>query len=258
MTLHELTTNAARHGALSVAGGSVFVSWRRDAPPAGGALRMSWVERNGPPVSTAPRRKGFGQRVIDATVQDQLGGSVSFVWDPTGLRCELVIRVAHRVVDAAPPVPPAPPAGSDGGGPPAPSLAGCRVLVVEDEPLVAMDLAAALAALGCEVVGPVATLDEALRVSEAETAAGRLSAAVLDVNLQGVMSFPLADFLAERRVPFVYATGYGELSEVGGDAAPCVLRKPVAPAELADALHRAIAAARRGGSKCSAPEHSSP
>lgn len=249
MALHELATNAARHGALSVVGGSVEISWRGDGPQTGGALRLIWVERNGPTVATAPQRRGFGQRVIEATVQDQLGGSVSFSWNPAGLRCELVVRLAPRVANAAPSAARASSAPSDALQP---SLAGCRVLVVEDEPLVAMDLAAALAALGCEVVGPVSTLNEALCVGKAETAAGRLGAAVLDVNLHGAMSFPLAEFLAERRVPFVYATGYGELPELGGAAAPCVLRKPVAPAELADALHRAIRAQRRKDDMCSA------
>ncbi|HEV7265312.1 MAG TPA: hypothetical protein VGN83_10375 [Falsiroseomonas sp.] len=72
------------------------------------------------------------------------------------------------------------------------------------------------------------------------------------------MSFPLADFLAERMVPFVYATGYGELPEGGGAAAPCVLRKPVAPAELAIALRRAIATSRRDGNRYSSAERSVP
>lgn len=201
----------------------------------------------------APHRKGFGQRIIEATVQDQLGGSVSFSWNPVGLHCEMVFRLAPRVANAAPSAVPADGAAGDAAQT---SLAGCRVLVVEDEPLVAMDLAAALAALGCEVVGPVSTLEEALCVGKAETAAGRLSAAVLDVNLHGAMS--LADLLAEQRVPFVYATGYGEVPEGTGVAAPCVLRKPVAPAELADALRRTIAAQRRKDDRCSASEDASP
>lgn len=242
MTLHELATNAARHGSLSVPEGSLAISWHVDTQAAGGALWLVWVERNGPAVPTAPQRRGFGRRVIEATVKDQIGGAVTFAWHPTGLRCELVLGPVDRPVNAAPPPPRT---GSLDHDAPLPSLAGRRVLVVEDEAMVAMDLAASLAALGCDVVGPVATLDDALRLVEAETDAGRLDAAVLDVNLQGAMSFPVADFLAERNIPFVYATGYGELPEGGGSAAPCVLRKPVAPAELARALRHAIATSIR-------------
>lgn len=248
MTLHELVTNAARHGALSVPEGSLAISWHGEAREAGGSLRLRWVERGGPPVEAPLQRKGFGQRVIEATIRDQLGGTVSFAWNPAGLECELVISLAQGANDAAPA---AAPPESDGRHLPTLSLAGCRVLVVEDEPMVAMDLAASLAALGCEVVGPAETLEEAMHVGRSEVALGQLDAAVLDVNLQGAMCFPLADFLNERNIPFVYATGYGELPEGNGAAAPTVLRKPVAPAELAAALRRAIGASRQDGDSAS-------
>ena len=82
---------------------------------------------------------------------------------------------------------------------------GLRVLLVEDELLVAMNVEAMLDALGCVVVAAAARVDEALRVVEREA----LDAAVLDVSLDGQPSFPVADALAARGVPFVFATGYG-------------------------------------------------
>jgi CheY-like chemotaxis protein len=84
------------------------------------------------------------------------------------------------------------------------AIDGLRVLVVEDEALIAMDLGAALRGAGCEVVGPVARPDRAL----GHVDAGAIDAAVLDINLGGETVFAVADALARREVPFVFVTGY--------------------------------------------------
>lgn len=83
-------------------------------------------------------------------------------------------------------------------------LSGRRVLVVEDEVMVSWVLEDMLAELGCEVVGPAARVSQALAIVEAET----FDLAVLDVNLNGQKSFPIADALLARGVPFVFSTGY--------------------------------------------------
>ena len=85
------------------------------------------------------------------------------------------------------------------------SLYGRRVLVVEDEMIVAWLLEDMLADFGCTIVGPAARIDQALAMIKAEA----LDAAVLDVNLNGQQSYPLADALVTRGVPFVFSTGYG-------------------------------------------------
>jgi CheY-like chemotaxis protein len=84
-------------------------------------------------------------------------------------------------------------------------LAGCRVLVVEDEYLIADELGRALQEHGAEMIGPVVGLDEALAVVATED---RIDGAVMDLNLRGQFAFPLADALEARQVPFVFATGY--------------------------------------------------
>lgn len=89
MALHELATNAAKYGSLSVPGGSLALSWR-EVPP-NGRLHLRWAESGGPPVAGAPARRGFGSRVIESTVRDQLRGEVSLDWAPTGLVCEIDI-----------------------------------------------------------------------------------------------------------------------------------------------------------------------
>jgi CheY-like chemotaxis protein len=78
--------------------------------------------------------------------------------------------------------------------------------VVEDEYLVAADLTASLESLGVEVIGPAASVKEAL--SLIENSGGRLDAAVLDINLRSERVYPVADVLTARGIPFVFTTGY--------------------------------------------------
>jgi two-component sensor histidine kinase len=94
MAVHELATNAAKHGALSVPEGCVSVSWRlgQGAP---GVLRVRWAETGGPPVIGPPTRRGFGSRVLDGTVRGQLGGKVSVAWATTGLVCDMEVPLGR-------------------------------------------------------------------------------------------------------------------------------------------------------------------
>jgi CheY-like chemotaxis protein len=105
------------------------------------------------------------------------------------------------------------------------SVSGCRVLVVEDEMIVTWLLEDMLADLGCAVVGPAASINEALVMIDAES----FDVAVLDVNLNGKMSYPIADMLISRGVPFLFSTGYDKdrLSEIYRIFP--VLQKPFSP-----------------------------
>ncbi len=100
-------------------------------------------------------------------------------------------------------------------------LSGLKILVVEDEPLVAMALDDSLTDSGCTVVGPASSLKKGMRLIEEHAVDG----AVLDVNLRGEMVFPLADALAKRSIPFVYVTGYDKLVRACNHGCP-VLQKP--------------------------------
>ena len=109
-----------------------------------------------------------------------------------------------------------------------------------------MELEEALRDLGCEVLGPAATVDEAVRLAQAET--GRIDAAILDVNLAGRPSFPVADLLTGRGVPVVFATGYGDLPDGrAAGASSVLLRKPLKRGELEAVLSRMLAAAPVSG-----------
>jgi PAS domain S-box-containing protein len=90
MAVHELATNAAKHGALSVPEGRVSVSWWLEGGAAG-MLRLRWSEAGGPPVAGPPTRRGFGSRVLEGTVRRQLGGAVTLSWGTAGLVCELEV-----------------------------------------------------------------------------------------------------------------------------------------------------------------------
>jgi CheY-like chemotaxis protein len=129
-------------------------------------------------------------------------------------------------------------------------LSGRRVLVIEDEMMVAMLLQDMLADLGCVVVGPAARVEQALAMIEA---AGALDAAVLDVNLNGQRSYPVADVLAARSVPFVFATGYGEDSLMNGYRSFPLLQKPFRLSELGDALAKLLTLKERSTSQGSGP-----
>ena len=85
-----------------------------------------------------------------------------------------------------------------------PGLAHKRVLVVEDDYLVAMDIARALERAGAEVIGPASAVEAALAALEQTV----LDGAILDINLGGEMAFPVADALMARGIPFIFATGY--------------------------------------------------
>lgn len=88
MVFHELATNAAKYGALSLAEGRVSVTWTLGETPAGPAMTLDWVESGGPPVS-APARQGFGARLIERTLAGELNGSASLDYQVEGLRCTL-------------------------------------------------------------------------------------------------------------------------------------------------------------------------
>ena len=89
MVLHELATNAAKYGALSRLGGTVVISWQMTGPIAeGGMLHLTWAEHGGPGLAITPERRGFGSRVIEATIKTQLGGKLERQWPQHGLLCQ--------------------------------------------------------------------------------------------------------------------------------------------------------------------------
>ena len=116
-------------------------------------------------------------------------------------------------------------------------LQGLRVLVLEDEAIVLLMIEDLLAELGCTVVGPAGTVTEALALAEA----GGFEAALLDLNLgRGETSYPVADLLAERQVPFAFVTGYSaDVLAPPHDGRP-ILEKPFWGDALSNVLKRLV------------------
>ncbi len=198
LALHELATNAAKHGALSSEKGRIGLTWQLQPD----ALVLNWTESAGPQIGP-PAARSFGLRVIRASIEQQLEGETAFDWDPKGLRCNLSIPRRDTTVSRE---------ASNGaratelhGSTNGLKVAGKpRVLLVEDEALVAMMIQECLTEFGYQVVGPICTAAEAAAMAKD----GPLEAAVLDINLGDGAVYPIADMLAARGVPFVFVTGY--------------------------------------------------
>jgi DNA-binding response OmpR family regulator len=118
-------------------------------------------------------------------------------------------------------------------------LRSLLILVVEDDPLIALDLKATLEHAGVVVLGPAGRLNDAMLLAEKSLPA----AAVLDVRLAAGTSLPLAKWLAERGIPFLFQTSDPTFIDAAYSAAP-VLRKPFRPEQLIAALAALLAKAR--------------
>ena len=217
LALHELATNAAKHGALSAPGGKIGFNWQLQ----GDALALRWVESGGP-VIAQPSSRSFGLKVIVASIEQQLGGKAAFDWNPGGLRCEFSIPRSEltksRSLQQL--------RTGKNGGAVGIGLNGAdkpRVLLVEDEALVAMMIQETLNEFGFQVVGPVSTASEALACARDN----HFDAAVLDINLGDGLVYTVAEILGKRGVPFVFVTGYDADSVDARFSGVPVLQKPI-------------------------------
>ncbi len=113
-----------------------------------------------------------------------------------------------------------------------------RILIVEDEALIAIQLENSLIALGHNVEAIATRMDKAILLARAVD----IDFAVLDVNVAGIQSFPVADILRLRGISFMFATGYGIAGLIDGYRDEVTLRKPYGSEELASALARAFRA----------------
>lgn len=232
LALHELVTNAAKHGALSREEGRVSALWRLEGEGDARRLVFEWRERGGPAIEAPPERRGFGSRLIERTLAYELDGAVTLDFSPGGLGAVIDLPLDGLLAEPGRGDPgrrrdEAPPAGArTAPGRP-------RVFVVEDEHLVGEETAAALRSAGCRVTGPVGTLDEALRIAVAEG----IDAAILDVNLDGRFVWPAARALRARGIPFAFATGYSDTIAVPPDLSDTPwIEKPLAVERLVSTL----------------------
>ncbi|MGE5214392.1 MAG: HWE histidine kinase domain-containing protein, partial [Nitrospirota bacterium] len=230
LALHELVTNAAKYGALSVDSGHIDVTWEIGTR----WLILRWVESNGPPI-VRPHRCGYGTRVIKGGIEGQLGGKADFEWLRDGLHCVLTVPyskarapVFRRMVSER--------MHDNGIHATARKESGPNryILLVEDEPTISMMLADMLISNGQQVDGPYSELKEALVAATHNN----LHAGILDINLNGHTVYPVADVLTKRNIPFIFVTGYGtDAIEPRYNHVP-VMQKPVEPEIIWAALEQ--------------------
>jgi CheY-like chemotaxis protein len=116
---------------------------------------------------------------------------------------------------------------------------GLRLLVAEDEVLIALALEDILAGFDCDVLGPVSTVEEALPLAEGE----QLDGAILDLNLRGTLIYPVAEVLQHRNVPMIFCTGYSEAGVIPEQFANVPrVSKPYDEAMLGQVMSKAFGA----------------
>ena len=201
MVLHELATNAAKYGALR-GGGQVRVTWAISGNHGERSLKIGWIESGGPTV-TKPTREGFGTFTLNRIIPFQCGGQSALRYLPHGVECDIELGADCFVDDSQRVILPDartdPEQAKRSEGLP-------RILVVEDETMIAFLIEQIVTDAGFEVVGPVSRLAKALEVAVSQP----LSGALLDVNLAGDLTWPLAHALQDRGIPFVFMTGYAQ------------------------------------------------
>ncbi|RDE06102.1 GAF domain-containing protein [Sphingomonas aracearum] len=239
LVIHELVTNSAKYGSLSDSG-TVDIDWRRS--PAGDLL-VDWVEQGGPAV-VPPTRKGFGTTIVDRSVPYDLGGEARIEYLPAGVRAYFRIPARHvhdGGEDRTPTIKFPRPALGHPVAPPTQVLGGQRVLLVEDSLIIALDAEDVLERLGADRVTTAATVDAALEALDVFEP----TLAMLDINLGDRTSYPVADALDARGIPFLFASGYGEQAQLpeqhGGRS---VVQKPYTIENVARALDQLLTSVR--------------
>ena len=232
IALHELTTNAAKYGALTSPRGHIQVDVAVDQLSQPPLLKFVWTEKGGPAVAL-PRRRGLGTELVDQVIRFELRGHTAIHFDASGVRCEMAIPWSRTVgtidensstLEAAVHSKPVSEMGA---------LQGRRILLVEDTVLVANEIQRSLVDLGCEVIGPAATFEEALRLVRTQ----QYDAVLLDVDIEGEEAWPIADELLELRKPFVLTTGFACPSSLPPEFRSAdYLEKPFNQRELAEKL----------------------
>jgi PAS domain S-box-containing protein len=232
MALHELATNAGKYGALADNLGQVFVEWGLERAHGGArTFVMSWSERAARPIM-APRQSGFGSTVIREMAELSLDANVELAFPSAGLIWRMKCPPAQILEESNM-------TSADESEKPAPiriARLRHRILVVEDEALVALEIARLLVKAGFEVVGPARAVQQALDLIERTGC----DSAVLDINLGGETAEPIALELIERGTPFVTLSGYSKSQLPLMFHNMRTLTKPLRPELLVNEVKRCI------------------
>jgi two-component sensor histidine kinase len=211
LVIHELVTNSSKYGSLSDSG-RVTVTLRATA---GEGLHLLWRESGGPLVNP-PTRRGFGSVIIERVVPFDLQGTTAIRYLPTGFEADFFIPEQHLVPAELTTAPfrDSPPPGVALMGMSLLSkapLQGRKVLLLEDNLIVALEAEALLRSLGAVSVFAVSTVAAAVRMLSMET----VDFGVLDINLGFETSLTFGLALRAAKIPYLFASGYGESPIIG-------------------------------------------
>jgi PAS domain S-box-containing protein len=236
LVLHELATNAMKYGALSKPNGRLSIRWTVRTE-GGRCLSLRWEERGGPKVSV-PASRGFGSTLIEKSLEAH-GGVTSIRYEAQGMTCDIKLPLSDNEESAGGSYNrlrlssrEALSAGRSTDDREVATIAGRRILVVDDEPLIAMDIVASLEEEGCKIVGPAATLQKALKLIES----AEIDAALLDANLAGDPVDVLASALLRRKKPFAFVSGYGREGLPESFRQATLIKKPFQRQNLIDVV----------------------
>ncbi len=234
LVLHELGTNACKYGALSVASGNLSLRWSvQDGEDR--VLLLHWQEFGSPKV-TAPETQGFGSVLIQQSLSSH-GGEVIVDYTANGLSCAIKLPLSNGTTSRSGAY--SNPSLSEGLSAPAPAsrwqhIRGKRILVVDDEPLILMDVTDILTEAGCEIAGPAENVEKAMSVINNT----EFDAAILDVNLQGERVNDITLELTRRNIPFAFLSGYGRDGLPEGFGQALLISKPFNSAQVLDVVAR--------------------
>ena len=246
LILHELTTNSIKYGALSNSTGRIDLTWEMEESK----LKIRWAERGGPKVAR-PMRLGFGSTLINANAGTE-GGKATADWRPEGVVWAIAIPLPSDSgpIESNPIVPETATGASnvftpDRNAGSLSALEDKRVLVVEDELMVAMEVVSELEDAKAEVLAVANTVAQALQhIRDAE-----IDVVVLDGNLGGERVDAIAEELKSREIPFCFLSGYGREHLPSQFANIPIVAKPFAGDQLLATLSDVLTQERRGSQR---------
>ncbi|WP_394729984.1 HWE histidine kinase domain-containing protein [Altererythrobacter sp. GH1-8] len=228
LVLHEMVTNSVKYGSLCDRSGELAIALSRSPD---GDLIIDWQESGGPPVEE-PTRRGFGSTIIERSIPFELQGEARLDFQREGLRAHFRIPVSHVETGSIPipnesqseaPEPNAVEIVSSGSLPE-------TILLVEDSMIIALDTAEILRDFGISHVATCSSVASALEAIENNLP----DFAILDFNLGSETSERIISELRSLEVPFVLATGYGDISkQAAALGAVGALKKPYSQRDIA-------------------------
>ena len=227
LVVHEMMTNSAKYGALADSTGQVEVVWKVDR---GSSLVIEWKESGGPPVQP-PSRRGFGTTIIERSVPFDLKGDAEIRFDLLGVQARFVIPANY--VQMVPSISQAP-SRMEMAEAMKPRISD-TALIVEDNLIIAMAAEVILLELGARHVETAASVNQGLQAIDRT----KPSFALLDLNLGNENSIPVGKKLLEMKIPFIFATGYGERAPIPEELADApVIQKPYTRETVENALSK--------------------